>query len=83
MEVRRPCDATEVSTARIGAVENRHNPTSNVLTRQGTEFNKRTKEQIVDIRKGCYVLSDSDGKADVILSATGSEVYLAINSQSA
>jgi transketolase len=83
MEVWRPCDATEVSTAWVAAVENIHNPTSIVLTRQGTGFNKRTKEQIADIRKGGYVLSDSDGKADVILIATGSEVDLAINSQSA
>ena len=83
MEVWRPCDATEVSTAWVAAVENIHNPTSIVLTRQGTGFIKRTKEQIADIRKGGYVLSDSDGKADVILIATGSEVDLAINSQSA
>ncbi len=83
MEVWRPCDATEVSTAWVAAVENIHNPTSIVLTRQGTGFIKRTKEQITDIRKGGYVLSDSDGKADVILIATGSEVDLAINSQSA
>ena len=81
MEVWRPCDATEVATAWTAAVENAENPTSLVLTRQGTGFHKRTDSQIEDIRKGGYVLSDSDGNPDIILIATGSEVDLAINSQ--
>ena len=83
MEVWRPCDATEVSTAWVAAVENLENPTSLVLSRQGTSFISRTAAQIADIRKGGYVLSDSDGKADVIIIATGSEVGLAIDSQAA
>ena len=83
MEVWRPCDATEVSTAWVAAVENLENPTSLVLSRQGTSFVPRTDSQITDIRKGGYVLSDSDGKPDVIIIATGSEVGLAMDSQAA
>ena len=83
MEVWRPCDATEVSTAWVAAVENLENPTSLVLSRQGTSFIPRTDAQITDIRKGGYVLSDSDGKANVIIIATGSEVGLAMDSQAA
>jgi len=83
MEVWRPCDATEVSTAWVAAVENLENPTSLVLSRQGTSFIPRTDSQITDIRKGGYVLSDSDGNPDVILIATGSEVGLAMDSQAA
>jgi len=83
MEVWRPCDATEVSTAWIAAVENLENPTSLVLSRQGTSFIPRTGSQITDIRKGGYVLSDCDGKTDVIIIATGSEVGLAMDSQAA
>ncbi|MFL2980616.1 MAG: transketolase [Methylophilaceae bacterium] len=83
MEVWRPCDATEVSTAWVAAVENLENPTSLIFSRQGTSFISRTESQIADIRKGGYVLSDSDGKADVILIATGSEVALAMDSQTA
>ena len=83
MEVWRPCDATEVSTAWVAAVENLENPTSLVLSRQGTSFISRTDTQIMDIRKGGYVLSDSDGKADIIIIATGSEVGLAMDSQAA
>jgi transketolase len=81
MEVWRPCDSTEVSTAWVAAVENLENPTSLVLSRQGTSFIPRTESQIADIRKGGYVLSDSDGKPDVIIIATGSEVGLAMDSQ--
>jgi transketolase len=83
MEVWRPCDATEVSTAWVAAVENLENPTSLVLSRQGTSFIPRTDEQISDIRKGGYILSDAEGKADIILIATGSEVGLAMDSQAA
>ncbi|MDA9642594.1 transketolase, partial [Nitrosomonadales bacterium] len=83
MEVWRPCDATEVSTAWVAAVENLENPTSLVLSRQGTSFITRTDAQIRDIRKGGYVLSDSDGKADIIIIATGSEVGLAMDSKAA
>ena len=83
MEVWRPCDATDVSTAWVAAVENLENPTSLVLSRQGTSFISRTDTQIMDIRKGGYVLSDSDGKADIIIIATGSEVGLAMDSQTA
>jgi transketolase len=84
MEVWRPCDATEVSTAWVAAVENIENPTSIVLSRQGTGFTERTATQISNIRKGGYVLSEDEGsKADVIIIATGSEVDLAINSKEA
>jgi len=83
MEVWRPCDSTEVSTAWVAAVENLENPTSLVLSRQGTSFIPRTDSQITDIRKGGYVLSDSDGIADVIIIATGSEVGLAMDSKAA
>jgi transketolase len=81
MEVWRPCDATEVSTAWVAAVENLENPTSLVLSRQGTSFITRTDVQIANIRKGGYILSDTEGKADVIIIATGSEVGLAMDSQ--
>ena len=81
MEVWRPCDATEVAAAWTAAVENTENPTSLVLTRQGTGFHKRSTSQLADIRNGGYVLSDADGNPDVILIATGSEVDLAVNSQ--
>ena len=81
MEVWRPCDATETATAWVAAVENGDNPTSLVLSRQGMGFHSRTPEQIANIKKGGYVLSDSDGDAQVIIIATGSEVDLAVGAQ--
>ena len=81
MEVWRPCDATETATAWVAAVENFENPTSLVLSRQGMGFHSRTSEQIANIKKGGYILSDCDGDAQVIIIATGSEVDLAIGAQ--
>ena len=81
MEVWRPCDATETATAWVAAVENGENPTSLVLSRQGMGFHSRTPEQIANIKKGGYVLSDCDGDAQVIIIATGSEVDLAVGAQ--
>ena len=81
MEVWRPCDATETATAWVAAVENVENPTSLVLSRQGMGFHSRTSEQIANIKKGGYILSDCDGDSQVIIIATGSEVDLAIGAQ--
>ncbi|MDC0115542.1 transketolase [Methylophilaceae bacterium] len=81
MEVWRPCDATETATAWVAAAENAENPTSLVLSRQGMGFNARNNDQIANIKKGGYILSDCDGSPDVILIATGSEVDLAVGAQ--
>ena len=81
MEVWRPCDATETATAWVAAAENAENPTSLVLSRQGMGFHTRTADQIADIKKGGYILSDCDGDAQIILIATGSEVDLAVGAQ--
>ena len=81
MEVWRPCDATETATAWVAAIENGENPTSLVLSRQGMGFHSRTPEQIANIKKGGYVLSNCDGDAQVIIIATGSEVDLAVGAQ--
>jgi transketolase len=82
MEVWRPGDATETAVAWTQAVANKNNPTSLVLSRQGVGFNQRTNDQLEGIKKGGYVLSDSDNPS-VILIATGSELDLAIKSSEA
>ena len=81
MEVWRPCDATETATAWVAAAENAENPTSLVLSRQGMGFHTRNADQIANIKKGGYILSDCDGDAQIILIATGSEVDLAVGAQ--
>jgi transketolase len=50
-----------------------------VLTRQAVPTFDRTKYASAEgLRRGAYVLADSDGKADVLLMATGSEVQLCV-----
>ncbi len=83
MTVWRPADSTETSVAWVKAVERKDGPTCLVLSRQGLPFIGRTDDQVSQIEKGAYVISESDGDADVVLIATGSEVTLAIESQKA
>lgn len=80
MRVWRPCDAVETAIAWRDAIERRDGPTSLVLTRQGLPHQGRNEEQIAAIRRGGYLLrntDDSDETPDIILIATGSEVALA------
>ncbi len=50
------------------------------LSRQNLPFVARSAQQIADIRRGGYVLSDAEG-AKAIIMATGSEVALALAAQ--
>ena len=64
MEVWRPCDATEVSTAWVAAVENLENPTSLVLSRQGTSFIPRTaSSKYLTLEKVAIFYLIAEGKA--------------------
>jgi transketolase len=49
-----------------------------VLTRQGLPHQSRTDAQVAAIRRGGYVLRDTDDLPELILIATGSEVGLAV-----
>jgi transketolase len=75
----RPADANEVSIAWQIAIERTDGPTALIFTRQAVPTFDRSKMASADgVRKGGYVLIDSDGSPDVILIATGSEVQLAV-----
>ncbi|MEO0367909.1 MAG: transketolase [Pseudomonadota bacterium] len=79
MSLWRPCDAVESIVAWKLAIENQSQPSSLVFSRQGLPHQERTSQQISDIERGGYVLSDkSDGAPSLILMATGSEVPLAM-----
>lgn len=73
----RPCDAVESAVAWKLAIAREDGPTSLVFSRQNLQHQIRTNEQIADIEKGGYILKDCQGKPDLILIATGSEVELA------
>jgi transketolase len=83
MTVWRPCDAVETYVAWVDAIERRGGPTSLVLTRQALPHNARTETQLADIRRGGYVLVDSEGAPELVLLATGSEVALAVEAAKA
>ena len=74
MRVWRPCDSVETAVAWRDAIERRDGPTSLVLTRQSLPHQPRNAGQIKAITRGGYILIDVDGKPDLILIATGSEV---------
>ncbi|MCB5190451.1 transketolase [Methylobacillus arboreus] len=78
MDVWRPADSVETAIAWVAAVERTDGPTSLVLSRQNVPGIKHDEKDFDLIRKGGYVLSDVEGKPDVILIGTGSELDLAI-----
>ena len=80
LNVWRPCDTTEAAQAWIDGIERRDGPTVLALTRQNLPFSARSAQQLADIRKGGYVLSDAEGAKAVII-ATGSEVGVALAAQ--
>ncbi len=73
-------DANEVREAWKIAVENRHRPTALILTRQALPTLDRSVYASAEgVRKGGYVLADlGQGKPQVILMASGSEVRLIV-----
>ena len=75
----RPCDAVESAVAWKSALERNDGPTALVFSRQGLPHQARTAEQIANIKRGGYILRDTDGQPDAILIATGSEVSLAMD----
>jgi transketolase len=77
MDLWRPCDAVETATAWGAAIENRDGPTCLIFTRQSLVHEARAPAEIAAIKRGGYVLIDSDGPPDVIVIATGSEVGIA------
>jgi transketolase len=75
-----PSDANEVIEAYKYALQLHHEPVAMVLTRQNLPTIDRTKYAPASgVAKGAYILADAaDGKPDVILMATGSEVDLIV-----
>ncbi|MBT0183575.1 transketolase [Vibrio campbellii] len=78
MSTWRPCDQVESAVAWKLAIERKDGPSALIFSRQNLAQQERTAEQVADIAKGAYILKDSDGKPELILIATGSEVELAV-----
>jgi transketolase len=77
----RPADANEVVEAWKVVMQVHHEPAALILTRQALPTLDRTKyASAAGVAKGGYVLADApDGKPDVLLIATGSEVALCVD----
>ena len=74
----RPCDAVETAVSWKNAIQNQQQPTALIFSRQGLNHQPRSAQQISDIEKGGYILSESNKAPELILIATGSEVDLAM-----
>jgi len=77
----RPGDANEVVEAWKVVMQLSHHPAALVLSRQGMPTLDRTKfASAAGVAKGAYILADPpDGKPDVILMGTGSELQLCVS----
>jgi len=81
MRTWRPCDAVESAVAWKSAVERKDGPSCLIFSRQNLVCQNYSDEQLANVAKGGYVLSDCAGTADAILIATGSEVQLAMDAK--
>jgi transketolase len=77
----RPSDANEVIEAWKVIMKQQKEPVALVLTRQALPTFDRTKyASAAGVARGAYILAEAEGgKPQVILIATGSEVYLCID----
>jgi len=76
----RPADANEVREAWVAAINHRHTPTALAFSRQNLPTFDRDQFAGADgLHKGAYVMADlGDGKPEIILMASGSEVWLIV-----
>ncbi|KJG01923.1 transketolase [Photobacterium angustum] len=77
MSTWRPCDQVESAVAWKYAIERKDGPTSLIFSRQNLTQQDRDAAQVANIAKGGYILKDCEGKPELILIATGSEVGIA------
>ena len=81
MDVWRPCDSVETVVAWAAAIERHDGPSCLLLSRQNLPPARHSTETLAGIRRGGYVLAQSDGPPAAVILATGSEVGLALGAQ--
>jgi transketolase len=78
----RPADANETAEAWRVALEYRGGPVALLLSRQNLPILDRTAlGPAAGLRRGAYVLADSEGTPGVILMSSGSEVEIALDAR--
>ncbi len=83
LDLWRPCDAVESAVAWKNALERVDGPSALIFSRQNLPHQDRCAERLANIKRGGYILRDSQGSPDAILIATGSEVGLAMDAAEA
>lgn len=78
--VLRPCDANETVDAWVQAIRTTNSPVVLALSRQNLPVLDR-RQTGGRLARGGYVLSDCQGKPDILLIATGAEAHLALKAQ--
>ncbi len=73
----RPADGNETAQSWKLALERKSGPSALLLTRQGLPTYS-TAETALGVHKGAYILSDSEALPQIVLTATGSELQLAV-----
>lgn len=81
LKVIRPSDANETASAWAYALQNKNGPVALVLSRQNLPVYSSTKANIGEVKKGAYILTETDDHPDLIIIGTGSEVSLAVNAK--
>ncbi len=77
--VLRPGDANEAIVASRIAFEQTNRPALVLLTRQGLPvFDRNTYPSAEEFRKGGYIMQNCEGTPKVVIIATGSEVWVAL-----
>ncbi len=78
----RPADANETVQAWRVAIEHTAGPVALILTRQKIPVIDQEKySKAIALKKGAYILSESETKPEIILIGTGSEVQLLLAAQ--
>jgi transketolase len=80
LDVWRPGDAAETAVAWVQSLANATRPSALLLSRQNLPAQTRTPQQLQDVARGGYVLSERANARAVVL-ATGSELGLAMDAQ--
>ena len=75
----RPCDERETYGAWFAALQSKNHPTALILSRQNLPLLAGSNGDL--LKKGAYVVSKENKKADFVLVASGSEVSLAVDAQ--
>ncbi len=74
----RPADGIETAMAWAYALRHKDGPVALILTRQKIEaFERDSDFKPEDVHKGAYIVSKENGKLDLVIAASGSEVPVA------